>query len=274
MASVQGDDAVGSATLQTVDRALRVLVTFTRERPTWSHSELARATGLHKTILHRILVTLEAHGFVERDPLSRAYQLGPTVRELGAVATAGLSLRSAALPEMRRLVELTGETSWLAVRDGFDVVCIDTIPSPAPFKVSYPVGYRVRLHTGAAGKGLLAFLPAEECARLLAEMPLIPYTERTLTDPAAIEAECARIRAAGYAVSEGEINPGVAGISAPIWGSQGQLVGNISIIGPALRFREGRLPQLCAWVAEAARAVSRRLGYTATASATPTAERV
>ena len=113
-------------------------------------------------------------------------------------------------------------------------------------------------HAGAAGKLHLAFLPKEKIQKILSQ-GLPRYTERTITDPALLLQELEQIRKQGYAFTIGELDPGVAAITAPIFDARQNVVAAISIGGPASRFTDERLPTLIREVRWAAQEISLRL---------------
>lgn len=218
-------------------RAIALLRCWNESSPEegYTLSELAKKTGLHKTIVHRLLGTLAAHDIVRRDPITNRYQLGVTLVELGSLAAAKMSFRRLALPVMKQLAAETGEMVMLTVISGNDAVCVEKVDSPSPIKVSYEVGRRRPLYTGAAAKVLLAFTPEPERTRLIDSIVFVRYTDLTITNKTDLLQELEEIRRRGYALSYGEIDEGVTGIGAPVWGRTGELVCGITLVGPGTR---------------------------------------
>lgn len=250
-----------SAPLQTVTRALRLLRCFLGGRNLLSLTDIARELRLPKPMVHRLLTTLEAEEFVQRDPETRRYRPGLTLLELGAAAADALDVRSAALPVIRELVDQSGETVFLTVREGDEAICIELVDSPHAVKVSYRVGFRHPLHAGAPGKVLLAYLPPDERRALLSRLPLRRYTERTPTDPEVIEQQLAEIRAAGIAVSESELQLGAWGAAVPIWGHRGELLAGLGLVAPVGRVPQERVPALLDLLRTAGARISVAMGF-------------
>lgn len=229
-------DAAGRTMLRTVDRALRVLEAFAGTQREWSYAELTRATGIHKTILYRLLATLEARGFVERDPSSRVYRVGPRVRQLASWDDDVQLLLRTAAPEERALADRYHETVWLALLKGYEAVGLDQVEGPHVLRASLPPGARNPLYRAASGKVILAFLGEDDQAKVLEEARRVApdHAER-------VAAELPEIRRLGWSESDSEVYPGVAGMSAAIFGSRGSVMASIGLVGPATRLdREWR----------------------------------
>ncbi|HXF83537.1 MAG TPA: IclR family transcriptional regulator [bacterium] len=224
-----------------VQRAVRLLNRFTVDEPALDLARAARYLGVPRSTAYRVLRSLEATGILVYDRQHMAYRLSLALARLGQVALAGVDLRAVARPWLRRLVEETGESAFLLVVEGRSAIVIDMVASDAPLKLTFPVGTPWPLHAGASNKVLLAFLPEEAAAEVLAG-PLPAVTPRTTTDPAELRAQLQRIRRRGYAHSVGELTPGVVGIAVPIR-SRGQLLGGLAVAGPLSRLPVSRVPQ-------------------------------
>jgi len=244
--------------LKTVDRALEVLLRFNEEHPEWSTGELAQALGLHRSIVYRILATLERRGFVTQADHRGRFRLGLKLVELGNVVLASMDLRQVAHPIMARLVREIGESAFLTVVSGDESVCVDKIDSPQPIRVTMTIGGRYPLHAGASNKILLAYLPPDTIEALIAR-GLEAITPDTITDPARLKENLAMIRKQGWAYSVGELTPGVAAIAVPLWNNNEEVVAALSIANLASKFSEDRLPMLISKVRQAAEEISARL---------------
>jgi IclR family acetate operon transcriptional repressor len=213
---------------------------------------LARRIGVNPSTASRLLATLERGGLVEREP-GGPYRLGLHLVALADRVLARLDVRDLARPQLRALVEATGETATLSVPDGEEAVTVDFVPGGTSVVSMARLGRPSVPHATATGKVLLAHTGREPAA-------LAPYTERTLTDPASLAAELAAVRAQGWAEAEREREPDLNALAAPVAGRDGALVAILGLQGPAGRFTPERrrvvLPELLA----AAAAVSRALG--------------
>lgn len=200
-------------------------------------SGLADATGLDRAVLYRLLDTLAAEGYVTRDAETRRYRLGLAVLELGVRASHGLEVRRLAGSALRALVEETGETACLAVRDRDDMVVVDVVePAERVVSVNYRVGYRHPLGVSAHGRALLAFLPE-----------------------GAGDASLLSVRQRGVAYTRDELEAGASGVAAPVFDHGGKAVAAVGIVAPTARLPEPESVALR--VLRSAREISERLGW-------------
>jgi len=237
-----GNDVAGSATYQSVERALALLSAFEDGQAELGVTELARVVGVHKSTASRMAATLERAGFLSR--AGDRYRLGVEVIRLGAVALRSFDVVTTMAPAMEKLSQLTGETVNLAVADGPDVLNVAEVPSTYILSSSSGwTGRRTRPHATANGKVLLAWgvLPTPRT--------LERYTARTLTTRRELRRELDAVRAAGYAVAVGELEEGLVAVAAPVFDGAGRCVAALSLSGPEFRMRPDgldRLGRLCA----------------------------
>jgi DNA-binding IclR family transcriptional regulator len=196
--------------LQTADRALQVLQQFQRAGEALTVSELADRLDVHRSTASRLVSTLRARGFLERAP-GEAVRLGLETVRIGRIALAGRKLVVIAQPVMDRLAQETGEAVTLAMPAGEQVLTVAESGGSYFVSSGHWAGVKTPAHCAADGKVLLAFgaitPPTGELAAL---------TSRTITDPGALAAELAAVRARGYAVAHGELEDGLTGLAAPV----------------------------------------------------------
>ena len=252
--------------LSTVRNAARLLKVFLSREADLGVSELARRLGLGKSTVHRMLTTLVAEGLIEQNPRTGGYRLGIVMFELGEAVRVHMDLHAAAAPVLAMLRGQTRETAQVGVLDRGEVVYVDRLESSHSLRLFTETGRRVPAHCTSSGKVLLAYLPAETRAALLRGRALPALTPDTITDPAVLSAELARVRARGWAEAVNEREIGVASIAAPVRDFRGDVVAAISIGAPVLRLGAAQRRQLTRPVMEAGDAVSRRLGWTARAA--------
>ena len=249
----------GSSTL-TVERAADVLLLFSEE-PT-QHlgvTEIANKLGLSKAAVHRILSSLKNKGFVDLDPISHRYSLGPVLVSLGLTYLNKLDVRKVAAPELAELSRITNETATLSIRTGWTRVYVDQVTPDREVLMLVQIGVPYPLHAGASSKAFLAFLPAEEIDRYLSES-LRQVTPLTQTDPEKLRRELTDIRAAGYAVSMEERQSGAGSVAAPVLDFRGAPLAVISVSGPAERIA-GEAQECAAALLETTRRVSVKMGH-------------
>jgi DNA-binding IclR family transcriptional regulator len=250
----------GSPTIGSVDRAIQVLQMFVDSGSrTLGVTEVATALDLSKAVVHRVLASLREAGFVDVDPESRRYLLGPAALALGLAYLERIDLRAMARPVLERLSAATHETATLSVRHGDTRIYVDQVTPLTEIRMTVPLGRPFPLHAGSSSKAFLAFLSeAEQADYLQRELPRL--TEATVTDRALLAKELAAVRKRGYARSLGERQPGAASVAAPIFDHEGHPVGAVSVCGPIERFRS-RTDEASVLLLEACRELSRSLGF-------------
>lgn len=251
-----------------LDKALDVLDAVGRAPAGLSQAELARQLALPRTTLYRLLGTLVARGLLRRDPLRRVYGLGMRCFEYARAAYAMPDLVAAAGAELRALRDMTGETAYLAARDGLEVVSLERCDGAHSQRSASALGQRKPLHCTSQGKAILAALPVADREALVRELPMNAVTPRSITDRRRLLAELRVTAARGWSVDDEEIVPGVRCCGAAIVDAAGQVRGSISVAGPAFRLSSERVELLGPEVAEAAR----RIGAQLSAAQVPRAE--
>ncbi len=245
-----------------LDKALRVLMLFTREQPEWGVTSIATGVGMSKSTVHRILKVLEQHGFVRQNPHSRRFRLGLAGIELGRRAQAGFELRSVALPIMEAMSAESGETVLLQVLspEGDRVVCIERVERRRGLRLILDVGSTAPLHAGCSSRVLLAFQDHDAIERAL-RGPLEQLTPHTVTDPALIRTQLEDVRRSGYAVSFEETDEGVAGVSVPVRDAENRVIAGLTISGPMTRVNASTMEHFTRIVSQGAQQVAAELGH-------------
>ena len=241
----------------TLSKGLAILETLTGKKSGIGVSDLSRELGLTKSNTFRLLQTLTALGYVRREP-DRSYAATLKAWQIGRSVVENLNLRAAASRMMLFLSEQTRETIYLAVRDGLNVVYIDKIESTKPIRTWNPIGGAAPIYCVGTGKALLA-----EDYRLLRDQvvaALQPYTDRTITDAAALDKDVAATRLRGYGFDTGEFRPNVLSFGAAVHLPNGEAVGALGVSVPDINLGEGDCDRIGALVQHAARSVSEDLG--------------
>ena len=246
--------------VEAADRVLRLLQAFGPHERDVSLGDLAQRVGLPKSSVHRLLVTLVGHGFVERDPSTRRYRLGVRLFELGSTVIHERGLHSAAHPVLEELSASTGETCHLAILSGLEAVYVYKVDGESSVIMSSRVGGRAPCHATSIGKVLTAWA-GDDVLRQLRGQRLRAYTDRTITSAPALEAELARVREQGYALDLEELEEGLRCVAAPTRDQSWRVVAALGIAGLRRRFQDEHLDRLVAPVVRAAARLSRNLGY-------------
>lgn len=241
-------DAVG-----VLDRMTAILEAFDEDDHGLRVSELAARADLPKSTVSRLVSTLVRERYLERD--GKVIHLGLRLFELGQLAQQPRELRATALPVMADLRNRTGESAYLAIRDGHELVCIAIVRGQASAPATSRIGARIPAHATAMGKAMLAF--SDETATAdLASSGLTSWTPETIIDPARLVSELARVRQSGLAVEVGEFAVDAAAVASPVFSPSGVLVAAIAVSGRAGEFDPDRSAP---YVRAAALALTRRL---------------
>lgn len=240
-----------------VDRALIVLEAL-GEQPGQGVTALANSVGMTKTIVFRILQTLEDRGYVYRDPDRAVYSLGYRLGILGERVGRDGSLLFAARPVMDSLLERTSENVNLVVREGLKTLALATRSGRHSIRLFAQSGRRGPLYAGGGSQVLLAYSGEEVLEELLSK-PLERYTPHTIVEPDRLREVLQRIRKNGYNVSVNDLDDGAFSIAAPIRGGNGEVLAAISVAGAMVRYTEERREAYLAAVLGAAQDISAKL---------------
>jgi DNA-binding IclR family transcriptional regulator len=196
-----------------------------------SAADLAAALGEPLSSVYRLLQSLTATGWVDRGSRRGAYRLGLSLMTVGGLVEDHLDIREASLPSLRELVDATGVTSFLCVRRGPRAVCLERIEGYAVQSLAMLLGGSLPLYAGAAPRALLAFLPVAEQSAILKDTSQRMRDDPPRPDDKDIIADIARIRSAGYSVSDADVTPGIAALGAPVFNHRGEVEGALSLSG-------------------------------------------
>jgi IclR family pca regulon transcriptional regulator len=223
----------GGSFSQSLERGLAILASFRSERPLLGVSELGRDVGLSRSTTHRYVATLVALGYLQQDPGTRKYRLGPRVLDLGFSAINSMELREVAGPHLRELSDATGYTANMAILDDLDIVYVDRCRSAQArqreIDLNLHVGARLPAYCTSLGKVLLAQLPDEERKARIARVDFRRRGPNTITSRTAFAAELVRVRKQGYAVNNEELAYGLRSIAAPVLAHDGSAAGAINL---------------------------------------------
>lgn len=242
--------------VQSLERGIAVILAFADHRPQLSLAEVAATTGLTRPTARRLLLTLQALGFVESK--DHVFSLTPRVLALGYAYLSSLDLTQVAQPIMERVVAATQEACTLSTLDGPDIVYVSRVPTRRITSITLAVGTRLPAHASAMGHVLLADLPEADRRRLLAEAEIVALTPWTTTDPDELEKRLVRVREQGWASVDQELEEGLRSIAAPVRGHDGRVFAALGMSSTARSPAEieRHLPALL----EAAAEISERLG--------------
>jgi DNA-binding IclR family transcriptional regulator len=246
--------------MESADRVLRVLEVFGPAERELTLSEIADRMQLPKSSVHRLLATLAARQYVERDSQTHRYSLGIRLFEIGSNVIHGRGLHAAAHPVLEKLTMATGETCHLAVQHGTEAVYVYKLDGLSSIPMPSRVGGRAPGHATSIGKVLLAWADPE-VRRQAVGGKLKRYARNTITDPKQLEGELDLVREQGYAVDLEEFEDGLCCVAAPVRDMSARVVAAVGVAAPSIRLTADVLPSAVEAVIEAGDAISRQLGY-------------
>lgn len=218
-----------------MDKSVGILALLAEDGPT-GLAGVVEATGIPRPTAHRLLSALEVHHLVARS--NGRYKLGLRLLGWGEKAAAGTNLVEAARPVLENLRDASGESVQLYVREGQQRVCVAAVErAGGGLRDMVPVGSVLPLEHGSGGKVLLAW-----------------------SEDAADTDELREIRLRGWAESVAERESGVASVSAPVFGPDGELQAAVCVSGPVSRIGERPGRRFAERVVDSARHIEGSLG--------------
>jgi DNA-binding IclR family transcriptional regulator len=245
-----------------LDRANAVLEILASSQDGVTLTELSNRTGVPKSSLFRILVTLEHYRYIEQDYESRKFNLGLKLWELGSAKLDRTDLSAVAMKHMKQLSHDTHESVFLGVLDHGEVIYLHRVDSPAMVKVVTKLGRRAPAYCTATGQAMLAFMPDDDVDTIFSAKELYTYNRNTITDFKKLKEKLRKIRRDGCAVADGEYNPNLLCISAPIWDRTKHVVAALTVaMLSQKRGKEAKSNQIAEMVKDTSRNISRELGF-------------
>ncbi len=246
--------------LKSMHKLMAVLDCFSRYDRSLTLSEISARCGMPKTTVHRLVSSLREVKLLEQDKERDSYRMGIRLFELGSIVLGNLDIYREARPVVDRLATATGEGGHLCVFDGTNMVSIEH-REPTDGVVNWTTTLSISpAYCTGVGKAVLAFQEPAVVDRII-RSGLLPYTPSTLTDPARLKADLAATAARGYSIDEGEHQPNVRCVAAPIYNAAGRVFAGISVSGLKERVTHERIPSLSALVIASADQISRQLGF-------------
>lgn len=222
-------------------------------------TEIAAVVGMPTSKTHRLLVTLEANGYLTRGR-GKTYALGPKVLFLGHRSARGQPLLRAAAPVLERLSSMSGETALLAIRFGLERLIVDSRDARFGPQAAWPHDARLPLHSGALGICLLAYAPSDVFEAVVAA-GLSAFTASTVADADTLRAAVEVVRREGVLVSRDSFQEGMYSIASPVLGGRREAVAAVAVVGERARLglEQKRERELADLVRQGASDVSRML---------------
>lgn len=245
--------------IQSLERGLSVINSFSRDHNPQTLSEVAARTGLTRATARRVLLTLAELGYV--DQLGRSFTLTPKVLDLGYSFLSSFRVVEMAEPFMERLVDDVKESSSMSVLDGAEVVYVARVPTSRIMTIALALGSRLPAYPTSMGRVLLAGLSPRTFDAYMDSVELERLTPHTVTDPKLFRSLIDKVRQEGYALVDQELEEGVRSIAAPIRNGRGDVIAAMNVSCHASRIDVGRmLDEFRPKVIAAAAEISERVG--------------
>jgi IclR family transcriptional regulator, KDG regulon repressor len=258
------------AGVQSLERGFAILEQIAQSREGIGLAELSKKVGLHNSTTFHLVKTMVSLGYIRQSKETKRYRIGRPLFTLAAGSLDEIELVSLATPILEDLSAATGESGHFAVRSGDSVVVIAKTSGTGAFQLTDRVGVVRPAHCTALGKVLLAALSPQQLERFIQGQELRSYTPKTITDPDLLRQDIAEVARTGVAFDDGEFSPEVRCVAVAVHDFTAQIVGALGISGPVWRLSIQVLQTKTELVKEAARRLSRDLGYRGqTAAAAP-----
>lgn len=224
--------------------------------------ELSAALHLHKSTVHRLLMSLVYMGYARQDERTQKYMLSYKIVSMAGKVLERTDILQVAGPYMERLSDLSSEAVHLVQREGNNILYIYKLEAKVgTIRMVSHVGMVYPMYCSGVGKAIMATLPEEEVRKIWNESTIEQKTSKTITDYGRMCEALAKIRQDGYALDEEENEEGVRCIAACLYGYQKDVRYAFSISGPTSRMTRERVRELSADVLQVQKELSRELGY-------------
>jgi IclR family transcriptional regulator, KDG regulon repressor len=247
--------------VQSIERAFSIMEVIARERQGISLAELSKRVGLHNSTTFHLVRTMVSAGYVHQDPHSKRYRIGRLLFALAASAFDEVEMVNIATPVLELLSNKTGESSHFAVRSGLSVMVLARTSGAGPFQIMENPGTIRPANCTALGKILLAAMQPDVFAHYLNRGELTRRTERSIVEPDQLRREIEQVQIQGLAYDDGELDPELRCVAAPVKNYVGRTVGAIGISAPIWRLPIQKMLDTGRTVQDAAERLSVEFGY-------------
>jgi DNA-binding IclR family transcriptional regulator len=254
--------------MSSLERMVGLLDLFTPDSPVWSSEDLIGHLGVPASTGYRYIKVLQRAGLLAR-VANGSYVIGPRILELDRTSRICDPVYSAGTPVIRRLTQQTGFSSLLSVLYSDSVMCVQQEPTPdAPIEL-FSRGQRRPLVGGASANIILAYLPAHQLRSVFNKQRESVAAARLGNEWESFKKNLRAIRQEGYCITTGEYRPGIAGLAAPLFNQEGEVLGSIALASAATPPPIEQYRKLAPIVIEAAREITARIGELANAVVLP-----
>jgi DNA-binding IclR family transcriptional regulator len=214
-------------------------------------TEIMQTTGLPRGTVHRLLGALLEVGYIEPVEGRKVYVLGSRLLHMLHLGTPAELVDRLVGPILDRLVAQFRETAFLAKLEGREVRSVAMTLPPSGGQSYVQPGREMPAHAAASAKAIFAFQDEAVVAEILAQ-PLEKFTNKAITDPAAVRAELENARRDGYAVCDEELDPGIYSIACPVHLEDLGVIYSIGLVGLTERLHRFPADKIVAGLNQAA----------------------
>lgn len=250
------------STHRSLEKALETLLSFVPDNPEMSTQELSQKLGFHRSTVNRLLHVLERYGFLQQNPETKKFLLGPSVLDLGSAVRQSLSgrLTQIAIPQIEKLRNKLGETVVLELGGPTHTNIAYIAEGPGPIRLKENVGALHGYNAAAGAKSVLAYSPEEVQERVLSQ-ELTKFTRNTITEPNALKKHLEEIRRRGFSFDDEERNMEIRAFGCPIFNHEKRPVAAVAVAGPAHRITWERRSEIVPPLKQTAAEISAMLFY-------------
>lgn len=216
-------------------KGLNILMCFTKEKHTWSLSEIARENSMNLPTARRYLCTLTRMGFMVRDEATKTFQLTSKVLRLGSCVIDSMGIKERLMPFMKSIRYDLDVTTHCAILDGKEVIAVERIRSSDVVNIELGAGSRLPVHATSLGKAIVAYMLPGEQERIADRLDFLPLTPHTITNKADFLKDLQATREHGFAVADQELTVGLKTIAVPVFDKDGRVEASLGVSYPLSR---------------------------------------
>ena len=247
--------------VKSAQRSFQILEFISVSRDGRSHKDLSRSLGIPGSSLSALLSTLVSREYLNFDPATRRYSMGPEILHLAGRYLANYDIVQLGSPILRTLVISTRESALIAIRRQNNIQIVSKELCSESIQQVIDVGERAPLYATAAGKAILAYSDQEELKHYLSTTRLKPLTPNTLTNKSVLMRQLKQIGSGAIAYSRRENDEHIIAMAAPVFNLHHRVVASITVPVPVVRFNSEKEKIIEPALRSAAESLSRQLGF-------------
>ena len=247
--------------VQSVERTFDILEVLSHEKDGLGLTDIGKKVGLHKSTVFRLLFSLAEKGYIEKNPKTANYRLSLKFIELCSTFLNNLELKTEALPFLKKLASRTTQAVYFAILDGWEAIYIEKVETFESIRKYDIIGRRAPSYCTALGKALLSGLREDEIRERFQGVKLTAFTSNTITGLERLIQEVNLVRERGWSEDNEEYEEGLRCIASPIFDYRNCVIAAVSTSGPKNIISEERAGEISQYIVEAARDISKRMGY-------------